>query len=60
MIWVGKFDANALSIDVTKCDVTSEILYFFHDNGADQEKFRKPPMMKNYHYQFSLSKTFGN
>jgi len=27
---------------VTKSDVTSEILYFFSDNGKDKEKLCKP------------------
>ena len=39
-IWVGKIDTNALSIDVTKCDVIYEILQKngFFNNDNDNEK----------------------
>ncbi len=42
MIWVGKFDANALSIDVTKCDATSEILIFFNNDNDIMKNIENP------------------
>ena len=43
-ILIGRRPVKSLNTDVTKCLVISEILYFFPDNGTDQEKLCKPLM----------------